>query len=120
MLLSDRVVAFSAGTLAQGLNPMAVKAMAQQGVDISGHSSNALGELDMDRFDCVVTVCNNARDNCPTFPGRARVIHHAFDDPPALAENARSDEEALSHYLRVCGEIREWVAGLPERIARER
>ncbi len=114
-LLVDRVEAFSAGTRAQGLNPVAVKAMARLGVDISGHSSKSVAELELDRFDLVVTVCDNARDNCPTFPGRAKVIHHAFDDPPALAEGAGSDAEALGYYLRVCSEIRAWVADLPER-----
>ena len=52
-------------------------------------------------FDLVVTVCDNARESCPVFPGRARVLHHSFDDPPFLAREAASEEEALVHYRRV-------------------
>ncbi len=116
-LLGDGYEVFSAGTLAQGLNPLAVKAMAVHGVDISRHTSKRLDELADITFDWVVTVCDNARDNCPVLPGATRVIHHAFDDPPALAAAAENEEQALQHYLRVCDEIRGWVEGLPARLA---
>ena len=65
-------------------------------------------------FDVVVTVCDNARESCPVFPGGARVVHRAFDDPPRLARDAATTEEALAHYRRVRDEIRDFVASLPE------
>jgi len=116
-LLGDAFEVSSAGIEAQGVNPHAVRAMASNGVDISGHLSKRLCELGQRQFDCVVTVCDNARDNCPTLPGVERVIHNPFDDPPALARDAANDAEAQGHYLRVCGEIRDWVSELPARLA---
>ena len=107
---------YSAGVEAHGLNPRAVAVMAEAGVDISDQPSRALADLpDLD-FDVVVTVCDNARESCPVFPGRARVVHHGFDDPPHLARDAASEEEALRHYRRVRDEIRAFVADLPESL----
>ena len=60
-------------------------------------------------FDLVVTVCDNARESCPVFPGNVRGIHQSFDDPPALAREANSPEEELDHYRRVRDEIRGFV-----------
>jgi arsenate reductase len=111
-LLGDRVEAYSAGTRPQGLNPLAVRAMREVGVDISHQRSKPVGELLGRRFDCVVTVCDAARESCPVFPGSARVIHAGFDDPPHLARDARTDEEAMPHYRRVRDEIRRFVEGL--------
>jgi len=68
------------------------------------------------RFDYVVTVCDHAREACPYFPARIRVIHRGFDDPPALAKQAVSFEHALSHYRRVRDEIRDFVLSLPESL----
>ncbi len=65
-------------------------------------------------FDYMVTVCNHAGENCPVFPGRAQVVHRDFDDPPHLAQHARSEAEVLGHYRRVRDEIRSFVEGLPE------
>ena len=67
-------------------------------------------------FDYVVTVCGNAQESCPVFPGKTKVVHVGFDDPPRLARNARTDEEALSHYRRVRDEIRKFVETLPESL----
>jgi len=110
---SDSIEAFSAGTIAQGLNPNAVAVMAEEGVDISSHQSKRLADLDI-VFDYVVTVCGNAQANCPVFPGKTTVIHHEFDDPPELAKGATSEYEALEHYRRVCSEVRDWVEQLPQ------
>ncbi len=115
-LKADEVEAFSAGLEKHGLNPNAVKVMAEAGVDISGHESKTHAELDVKEFDCVVTVCGHADENCPVFPGGARIVHAGFDDPPKLAANAASQEEALEHYRRVRDEIREFVAGMPENL----
>jgi arsenate reductase len=104
--------AFSAGVERHGLNPLAVRVMREAGVDISGHYSKTLNDLDGKKFDLVVTVCDNARESCPIFPGATRTVHHSFDDPPRLARDAASEEEALGHYRRVRDEIREYVSGM--------
>jgi arsenate reductase len=104
---------WSAGMVAKGLDRRAVAVMAEAGVDISGQTSKTLASLSGLEFDLVVTLCGNARETCPVFPGRTRVVHRGFDDPPALAAGAGSEDEALVHYRRVRDEIREFVAGLP-------
>lgn len=115
-LRSARLEPLSAGLEAHGLNPRAVRVMAESGVDITSQTSDRLEDLpDLD-FDYVVTVCDHAREVCPVFPGRARVVHAGFDDPPALARDAASEEEALAHYRRVRDEIRAFVETLPEAL----
>ncbi len=115
-LKSDCVEAYSAGIETHGLNPNAVKVMAEAGVDISGHRSRGIDEFkDMD-FDYVVTVCGHANEHCPVFPGKTTVIHVGFDDPPKLAEKAASPEEALDCYRRVRDEIRAFVETLPDSL----
>ncbi|MBI5453170.1 MAG: arsenate reductase ArsC [Deltaproteobacteria bacterium] len=118
-LLSEAVEPFSAGTVPKGLDPLAIEAMAEAGVDISGYRSKSVDELREIAFDLVVTVCSAADENCPVFPGARRKIHAPFDDPPRLAEGAKTREEALAHYRRVRDEIREFVARLPEMIGTE-
>jgi arsenate reductase len=107
--------AHSAGTMPHGLNPLAVRAMAEAGVDISRHRSKRPDEIGGD-FDIVITVCDAAHEACPVIPG-ARRIHAGFEDPPRLAADARSDEEAMPHYRRVRDEIRAFVERLPEALA---
>lgn len=118
-LRSDHLAAYSAGALAQGLNPNAVQVMKEAGVDISGHHSKTLEDLKDQEFDYVVTVCGNAHDTCPTFLGGGKVVHHGFDDPPALAKTATNEEEALGHCRRVRDEIKAFVETLPEALNRE-
>lgn len=113
-LKSDVIEAYSAGIETHGLNPNAVKVMAEVGVDISGHRSKNVDALKDVPFDFVVTVCGHAHETCPIFPGKVKVVHVGFDDPPALAKSAHSDEEALGHYRRVRDEIRAFVEKLPE------
>lgn len=112
-LKSPEIEAYSAGTKTQGLNPLAVKAMAQAGVDISQHKSKNVVDLLHIQFDYVITVCDHAQAECPVFPGVAKIIHRGFDDPPRLAEGAKSEAEALVHYCRVRDEIRDYVLTLP-------
>ncbi len=107
---------FSAGIEKHGLNPLAVKVMAEAGVDISRHRSKTVGELGDVAFDYVVTVCDHAHESCPIFPGKAKVVHVGFDDPPRLAAGAETEEEALGHYRRVRDEIRAFVESLPDRL----
>ena len=104
---------WSAGTVARGLDARAVRAMAEAGVDISGQYSKTTDELGDIEFDCVVTVCDRARESCPLFLGSAKVIHVGFDDPPFLARDAATEAEALPHYRRVRDEIRAFVEKMP-------
>lgn len=115
-LKGDCIEAYSAGIETHGLNPNAVKVMAEAGVDISGHKSKLLSDLSGIEFDYVITVCGHANENCPLFPGKAKVVHIGFDDPPALAKEAKSEEEALNCYRRVRDEIKEFVEKLPGNI----
>lgn len=115
-LKGDVIEPFSAGIETHGLNPTAVRVMAEAGVDISAHKSQHVSEFEDIAFDYVVTVCGHANENCPMFPGKAKVIHAGFDDPPALAKAAKSEADALDVYRRVRDEIRAFVEGLPESL----
>lgn len=113
-LKSDVVEAYSAGIETHGLNPYAVKVMAEAGVDISAQKSKLVPDLPTQEFDYVITVCGNARESCPVFPGKTRVVHVGFDDPPRLAEACQTEEEKLACYRRVRDEIRTFIEQLPE------
>ena len=113
-LKGDAIEAYSAGVETHGLNPRAVQVMAEAGVDISGHTSKLVDDLPDIEFDYVVTVCDNAREACPFFPGATKLVHVGFDDPPRLAQDAKTEEEALGHYRRVRDEIRAFVEKLPD------
>jgi hypothetical protein len=89
--------------------------MAEAGVDISGHFSKTLDDLEDVQFDYVVTVCGHAHETCPVFPGQAKVVHVGFDDPPRLAGRDRP-RKALGHYRRVRDEIRAFVETLPDAL----
>ena len=115
-LKGDRIEAYSAGIETHGLNPNAVQVMAEAGVDISGHRSKTLADLADVTFDVVVTVCGHAHETCPVFPGSTRVVHVGFDDPPRLAKDAATEEEALGHYRRVRDEIRAFILTLPDAL----
>ena len=115
-LKGDQMDAFSAGIETHGLNPRAVKVMAEAGVEISGHRSKTVADLPTRNFDYVVTVCDHAHESCPLFPGKTKVVHAGFDDPPRLAQEAKTEEEALAHYRRVRDEIKAFVETLPEEL----
>jgi len=123
-LRSGTVTPCSAGMIAKGLNPLAVRAMSEAGVDISSQISktldDALAEITGagNELDHVVTVCGNAHETCPVFPGNTMVTHVGFDDPPALAQGAKTEEEAMVHYRRVRDEIRAFVETLPDALLR--
>ncbi|NOY75567.1 MAG: arsenate reductase ArsC [Kiritimatiellaeota bacterium] len=117
-LKSDVIDAYSAGIETHGLNPNAVKVMAEAGVDISNHKSKLIDDsMDID-LDYVVTVCGNAHETCPIFPGNATVVHVPFDDPPKMAaeiaEQGGSEEEQLECYRKVRDGIREFVEKMPD------
>ena len=119
-LKSDWIEVCSAGIETHGLNPYAVKVMAEVGIDISGHKSQHVDEFNDIIFDVVVTVCGSAHENCPFFPAGCRVVHVGFDDPPQLARKlakaGASVEKQLDCYRRVRDEIRAFVETLPESL----
>jgi arsenate reductase len=112
-LKTDCVEAYSAGIETHGLNPYAVKVMAEVGVDISAQCSKLVDKLTID-FDYVVTVCDHAHESCPLFPGNAKIIHVGFDDPPKMAAECATEEEKLDCYRRVRDQIKEFIQKLPE------
>jgi len=112
-LKGDVIEPYSAGVEPRGLGSRAVQVMAEVGVDISGHRAKHVDELKNIQFDYVVTVCDQAHESCPLFPGTTKVIHVGFDDPPRLAQNSKNEQEALDHYRRVRDEIRRFVESLP-------
>ena len=99
----DRFEVASAGVAPTRLRPEAIVVMKEIGIDISGHSSKLVAEFTNQKFDYVITVCDNANEQCPVFPGETRRIHWSFDDPAAARGG---DEERLSVFRRVRDEIR--------------
>lgn len=105
----SEVEVFSAGTAPKGLHPIAVDVMAKAGVDISGQSSDHVDRYLYQHFDLVVTVCDRAKEACPTFSNADKLIHHRFDDPdtPGLPP-----DELEAVFIRVRDEVRDWARGL--------
>lgn len=118
-LKGDLIEVWSAGTETHGLNPSAVQAMAEAGIDISGHRSKLITDLPAIDFDWVITVCDHAREACPYFPGTVKRLHAGFDDPPALAEKETGQEAKMACYRRVRDQIRRFVETLPQALTRE-
>jgi arsenate reductase len=115
-LKADVLEPYSAGIEIHGMNPRAMRVMAEAGADISAQRSKHVDELKDVPFDYVVTVCDHAAESCPLFPGKARIIHHSFEDPPRLAKTAATEDEALGHYRRVRDEIRKFIESLPQAL----
>lgn len=110
-LAGDRFEAFSAGLEPHGLNPHAVAVMAETGVDISGHTSDAIDQYAGEAMDYFITVCNRAAESCPLTPPGSTTLHWSFDDPPTLVrEQGLDGDAALAVYRRVRDEVREAVA----------
>ena len=103
----------SAGLLPTAVRPEAIQAMSEIGIDIRGHSSKSVDQFIGQDFDSVITVCDNANERCPVFPGKTERIHKCFEDPPA--QDVGSEEYRLNIFRRLRDEmqewIREWVAG---------
>ncbi len=104
--LGGRFRAFSAGTEATRVNPLAVQVLAEVGIDISHHYSKTIDAFVGQRFDRVITLCGSASEQCPLFIGGVRRGHIGFDDPSRLKG---SDEEVLPEFRRVRDEIREKI-----------
>ena len=106
---------YSAGTKKHGLNPWAIKVMAEEGIDISHHESNTTDELGDVKMDYVFTVCSDAHETCPIFPG-GKIIHVGFEDPPRLTKDFDRDEEILPVYRKVRDEIKNFISGIEKFI----
>lgn len=104
--LGERATVYSAGVEVHGLNPRAVRVMAEDGVDISHHTSNHVDEYAAVPFDYVLTVCDHANEVCPVFPSSARKLHHNFPDP---AKATGSEEEIMSQFRRVRDQVRAYA-----------
>ena len=88
---------FSAGIEVHGVNPRAIETMKEEGIDISTQTSNGIAEFRNIDFDFVITVCDNANENCPVFPSSAKKFHHNFPDPA----KATGTEEEIMHLFRM-------------------
>jgi arsenate reductase (thioredoxin) len=119
-LKRDTIEPYSAGIEKHEVNPLAVKVMAEAGIDISQQRSKLVSELADIKFDYVITLCDHANQSCPLFSGPVKRKHVGFNDPPLLAKNAKSEEEALSHYRRVRDEIRDFIKTLPEALPHDK
>ena len=106
----DRFTVESAGTKPSIVRPEAIAVMKEAGIDISGHHSKSVDEFAGQRFDYVLTVCDNAKESCPVFPGAARRLHRNFEDPAAFEG---PDEKRLAIFRRVRDEIREYLKIFP-------
>jgi len=103
----ERIEAYSAGTEATQVHPCAIRALADIGIDISDHTSKRIDTFKGETFDIVVTVCDNARESCPFFPGK-RVVHKSFRDP---SRSGGGEESVLQAFREVRDEIRAWIDG---------
>ena len=102
----DAVEVRSAGTQPKGVHPKAIAVMAETGVDIGNQRSEHVDVYRDEPFDVVVTVCDSAREACPTFPGAKRLVHHSFEDPDH-PNDPNEDPDAVFH--RVRDQIRDWA-----------
>ena len=112
-LKSDCIEAFSAGVDPHRVNKRAIAIMAEAGVDISSHTSNHLDDYSMLDFDYVITVCDNAREHCPLYPKKTKMIHHKFDDPSFVVG---TEEQITAEFRRTRDEIRDFVAAMPQNL----
>lgn len=104
-LAADKLNVYSAGIETHGLNPRAVKVIAEDGIDISHYTSNHIDEYKLVPFDFIITVCNHANENCPWFPSNAKRFHHNFTDP---AKATGTDEEVMDAFRKVRDEIKNY------------
>ncbi|MHC4691321.1 MAG: arsenate reductase ArsC [Planctomycetota bacterium] len=116
-LKSDIIEGYSAGIRPIGVNPKTIQVMAEAGVDISNHTSKHIDDLVGIDFDYVVTVCDNAREQCPVFPGRAILLHKAFSDPYFATG---SEEEIMAEFRSVRDQIKAFVEKFPEILSKSK
>lgn len=105
----NRVEVFSAGSKPKGgVHPMAVEVMKERGIDLGQNTSNHIDEYINEDFDCVLTVCDSAKEACPVLPGAKRVLHHSFEDPDHPND---PNEDVATCFRRVRDQIGDWVQG---------
>jgi arsenate reductase (thioredoxin) len=114
----DQFEVYSAGVKPSFVRPEAIQAMQEIGIDISGHRSKSVDEFIGQEFDYVITVCDNAKETCPVFPGKATRIHQNFEDPPA--PRVGDDEYRLSIFRRVRDELRDWLRSFIQQSTEKR
>lgn len=112
-LKGNRIEAYSAGICPIGVSSRAAQTMSEAGVDITGQKSKHVNELSDVDFDYVVTLCDNAAEQCPVFDGRAKVIHRPFEDPYFATGTY---EEVMEEFRKARDKIREFVEGMPENL----
>lgn len=98
---NNKALIYSAGIETHGVNPKAIQIMKEDGIDISTHTSNHIDEYSDIDFDFVITVCDNAKENCPFFPTRAKKFHYNFPDPA----KATGNEQEITHQFRVVRDL---------------
>jgi arsenate reductase len=108
----DSFEVFSAGTKPSHVRPEAIAVMREVGIDISGHRSKSVDEFAGQSFDYVLTVCDNAKESCPVFPGRTAIIHKNFEDPAALQG---SEVQRFALFRRVRDEMRSYLRVFPPK-----
>jgi arsenate reductase len=102
----DNYEAYSAGSTPTKINPFSIEALKEIGIDISSHYSKSTEDFNGIKFDYVVTVCDNAKETCPFFPGAKKYIHKSFEDP-SISEG--TDEEKLNAFKKSRDEIKRWI-----------
>ncbi len=107
---------YSAGVETHGVNPRAIKIMEEDGIDISHHTSNNVNEYLNIPFDLILTVCDNAKENCPYIPGKAKRIHHSFPDP---AKAIGTEEQVMNEFRKVRDEIKSYSSKLASELKKE-
>jgi arsenate reductase len=105
----------SAGTKASSVRPEAIGVMSELGIDISRQRSKNVDEFEGQRFDYIITVCDNARETCPVFFGATEKLHHSFDDPPAPLVG--TDDERMTTFRRVRDELRAYLRDFSSHVA---
>jgi arsenate reductase len=115
-LKSQQFDSYSAGIEAQGLNPYAVKVMAEVGVDISQQTSKLLSAIEQPT-DIVISVCEHADQHCPVLDSHTQKLHVGFDDPPKLALETASEQQALDCYRRVRDDIKVFIESIEQTLS---
>jgi arsenate reductase (thioredoxin) len=113
----ERFEVESAGTSPSKVRSEAIAVMRELGIDISGHRSKHVSEFDGQQFDAVISVCDNAKESCPVFPGAVKRLHHSFEDPAALQG---PEEERVALFRRVCDELRNYLGKFAGAFAQQR
>ena len=115
-LKKNEIEVHSAGISPKGIDPLAIKVMAEVGIDIFSQKSTSIEEIKGIDFDYVITLCDNTQRTCPAFPANVSVIHMGFEDPPKPAENSQSETETIGHYRRVRNQIKAFIEKMPETL----